>query len=222
MITLMASSEQSSSSLPAAAIVAGCALLFTIGSFWWLNARRGRLQSFEPHTFAGCATSSVTLLRIPLVLYNTGAKPIIVQDLQLRFPDEPAFIASLPWRTTRNQLKPAPDDGHAFPAVFAVKGRTAEQLFVEFGAPFPGFLPEARDYRVSIEAKLGHRQGWIGFRTDRVELLAFTLRVGHMVSPDAYITYSNSPRDLSAGDVQKANDALEALARKLAGTDLRH
>jgi hypothetical protein len=28
------------------------------------------------------------LLRLPLVLFNTGAQPIVVQNLRVRFPDE--------------------------------------------------------------------------------------------------------------------------------------
>jgi hypothetical protein len=57
-------------------LIACLALTFTIGSFWWLNARQGRLTSFEPHSFATWASQSSpyeTRVRFPLVLYNTGA-----------------------------------------------------------------------------------------------------------------------------------------------------
>jgi hypothetical protein len=56
-------------------LIACLALTFTIGSFWWLNARQGRLTSFEPHSFATWASQSSpyeTRVRFPLVLYNTG------------------------------------------------------------------------------------------------------------------------------------------------------
>jgi hypothetical protein len=143
----------------ASVTVASLALLFTVGSFWWLNARQGRLKSFEPQSFAACVTPDILRLRFPLVLYNSGAKPIIIQNLRLRFPEEPRWNRPLPWTTTRSQLKPASDDNHAFPAVFSLSGRTAQQMFVEFGGVFPEVTPLARDYRVQIEVNLGHRQG---------------------------------------------------------------
>ncbi|MBX9396353.1 hypothetical protein K4749_22850 [Streptomyces sp. TRM72054] len=194
------------------AFVASLALFFTVGSFWWLNARQGRLRTYEPHSFAAAANEQVTLLRLPLVMLNTGAKPIVVQDLRLRFPDEPGALLPLPWRTSRSKLMPKSDDGHALPAVFAVEGRKAEQMFIEFGAPFPGFVPEARDYRVVIETRLGHRKGWR-------PLLTFTWRAARMTFPDRYITYSNSPDDLTAKQKAQADAALKALAAKIVKGD---
>ncbi|UUU23312.1 hypothetical protein [Streptomyces sp. DSM 40750] len=143
------------------------------------------------------------------MLYNTGPKPIIVQNLQLRFPDEPDSLLPLPWRNSWPQLRPVSEDSAAMPAVFAVDGRKAEQRFIEFGAPFPGFIPQPRDYTVTLEVMLGHRKRWQPF-------LTFTLHAGNMISPSQYITYSNSPRDLTEADREKANAALEALAAKLA------
>ncbi|MEU5321899.1 hypothetical protein AB0G67_34870 [Streptomyces sp. NPDC021056] len=205
-LTLAAASQ--TSTWPLVVVVAICALVFTVGSFWWLNARQGRLKLYEPHSFAACANEQVTLLRLPLVMYNTGAKPIIVQDLRLRFPDEPAALLPLPWRTSREKLMPKPDDGHALPAVFTVAGREAEQVFIEFGAPFPGFVPEARDYQVRIEAWLGHRQRWH-------PVLTFTWRAARMSTPGRYITYSNSPQDLTAEHKKQADAALKSLMAKI-------
>lgn len=205
----MFSAHEQSSTLPAAAVVAGCALVFTVVSFWWLNARQGKLKAYEPYSFAGAATPGLTILRLPLVLFNTGPVPIVVQDLRIRFPDEPDSLLPLPWRNSWPQLKPVGTDQASMPGVFAVEGRKAEQRFIEFGAPFPGFVPQARDYVVSLEAKLGHRKEWR-------PLLTFTLRLAHMTSPGQYITYSNSARDLTKKDREAADAALEALAAKLA------
>ena len=78
-----ASNVSTAAWLTSATVVAICALAFTIASFWWLNARRGRLKTYEPHTFAAAITPQVVRLRLPLVLYNTGAIPIIVQNLRV-------------------------------------------------------------------------------------------------------------------------------------------
>jgi hypothetical protein len=131
-----------------------------VGSFWWLNARRGRLRSFEPHSFAAYYTSALALIRVPVIFYNTGAAPIVVQDLRLVFPAERSSVIPLPWRTTRNQISPKKDDDPTLPAVFAVAGRTAERVFIEFGAPIPGVRLEPRDFAARIEVELGHKARW--------------------------------------------------------------
>jgi hypothetical protein len=186
------------------------ALIFTIGAFWSLNARQGRLKSFEPHSFAlGILQPDlVVLLRFPLVLYNTGAKPIVVQDIRLTFPKESHATPPLPWRTTRSQIMPAPDDRHALPAVFSVPGRTAQQVFIEFGGPFPGVIPKARDYQALIEVKLGHQRKW-------KQLIGLTIRAAHVTSIDHYIAYSNAPHDLTPEVIAEAEASLKKFAIRI-------
>jgi hypothetical protein len=183
--------------------IASLALLFTVGSFWWLNARQGKLKSSEPQSFAACRTPDKLRLLFPLVFYNSGAKPIVVQDMQLTFPEESRWKSPLPWKTTRSQLPPS-DGGWAFPAVFSIPGRTAQQMFIEFGGSFLDVTPLARDYRVRIEAKVAHRKKW-------KHLITFTLRAAHVTHPERYIAYSNSPHDLTEETVRDSEAALERL-----------
>ncbi|MWA12247.1 hypothetical protein [Streptomyces sp. BA2] len=215
---ILAAEQQSSASFTAAAFVAACALVFTVASFWWINAHQGDLKAWKPHSFAACVTSSMARIRFPLVLYNTGAKPIVVLDVRLRFPDEPRPELVLPWTSTRDRLRPEKEDALRLPACFAVAGRTAEQLFIEFGAPYPTFVPEARDYKVVIEAKLGHRKLRHRVLRRRVEwesLVVFTLCVAQIAYPKSYIAYSNSPRDITEEDRRKAEAALGDLRTML-------
>ncbi|MGP4029169.1 hypothetical protein [Actinomadura sp. 3N407] len=164
-----------------AVIVAMCALAFTVGSFWWLHARRGHLESYEPHSFAASLVGPLRI-RVPLVLYNTGPVPIVVQSIRLRVGEEPP----LTWITTRSQLRPGKGDEHRFAAPFPVLGRSAQQVFVEFGRDNS---LEVEDHEVRVEVKLGHKKDWIS-------LLAFTLRTGQVKHPN-YITYSNDPEVIS-------------------------
>jgi hypothetical protein len=187
--------------------IASLALLFTIGSFWWLNARQGRLKSSEPQSFAACRTPDKLRLLFPLVLYNSGATPIVVQDMQLSFPLESRWKVPLPWTTTRSKLPP-PDGGLAFPAVFSIPGRTAQQMFIEFGGAFPDVTPLARDYRVQIDVKVVHRK-------QRKHLVTFTLRAAHITHPERYITYSNSPHDLTEETIRESKAALERVISRL-------
>ncbi len=191
-----------------AIVISALALLFTVGSFWWLHARRGQLISFEPHTYAAAITREPGVrIRLPLVLYNEGATPIVVQNLRLSFPGEPNST-ELPWITLRHQIKPEKGESYDFRSVFAVGGRTAHQIFPEFGAASLGFTLEAKDYPVLIEAKLGHEKKWR-------QLLIFTLRAGYLTEPGHYITYENVPDNLPEERLQKAEVALRKLAQEL-------
>ena len=193
--------------LTSASVVAICALLFTVASFWWLNARRGRLKTFEPHTFAATFTPQLVRVRLPVLLHNTGAAPIIVQNLSISFLGEQGSVP-LPWVATRSQIKPDNGEPHAFPAVFSVNGRTTQQMFVEFGAPTLGFALEACDYSVRVNVKLGHKRA-------QQRLITFCFQAGQIVNPDIFITYENTPGSLSEERRQRAITALGKLAREI-------
>jgi hypothetical protein len=135
-------------------IISIVALLFTIGSFWWINARRGKLRSFEPLSFAAMIRTDNSVFRFPLVLYNNGAKPIVVQNLRMRFPKETG-VSVFGWRTMRSEVEPHAGEETYLPAGFSVPGRTAEQVFVELDGTFPNAAPEPRIYAAAIETKLG-------------------------------------------------------------------
>ena len=202
MLPLVVAADQSAaSSLSGASVVSTCALLFTVASFWWINARQGSLKAWEPHSFAAIIHGSAARLRLPLVLHNTGPKPIVVQDLILTFPDESLSHLPLPWVSSPSHLQPEPDEEAQLPAGFAVAGREAQQLFLEFEAPFSGFVPEARDYKAQIQVRVGHRKGWR-------PLLTFTLRAANIIDPDRYTVYNNAPVELTKEDQKRADAAL--------------
>lgn len=198
-----------SGSLPAAAVVAACALIFTVASFWWLNARQGRLRSYPPHTFAAAATRQKTLIRIPLVLFNTGPKPIVILDMRLDVARESQEDVTLPWSSTRDRIRPEPEDGLRLPAVFAVSGRAAEQAFIEFSTPFPNFTPQLREYRASLKCRVGHRKKWI-------TVMEFPLHLENVSAPGSYIAYSNAPNVVDESKKISARDELNRLASEAA------
>ncbi|MFI2205809.1 hypothetical protein ACH47Z_34575 [Streptomyces sp. NPDC020192] len=119
----------------------------------------------------------------------------------MAFPDEPASHLPLLWVSSPSRLKPGLDEESKLPAGFAVAGRAAEQIFIEFEAPFAGFVAEPRDYKVQIQVRVGHRKGWR-------PLLTFTLRGANIIDPERYTVYSNAPLVLTKEDRQKADAAL--------------
>ncbi len=187
-------------------VISICALLFTVTTFWWLNARQGKLKCYAPNSFAAVVRVDDCVLRFPFVLYNTGPKPIIVQDLRLSFPKETVTLPTFTWRTTRSKMLPSPDDQLALPAVFSVAGRSAQQIFIEFGGAFPGVAPEPRCYIINVEFKLGHRRKWR-------RVTSFGLHAENIGTPGSYIMYSNDPSALTDEERRVASVALRSMAR---------
>lgn len=137
---------------PALAI-AVLALLFTVASFWWLHARRGSIQVARPGSYAFAAK---VRLRLPLALYNTGAKARIVSGLRVVVDDrEP-----LPWQATLPTLRPSSSEARDFATPFAVPGRATRELVAEFGDNL-GWSPEPGSrHAMQIEAKLHPDDRW--------------------------------------------------------------
>lgn len=166
-----------------AVIVALCALVFTISSFWWLNARQGKLRCFSPHSFSAVVTNERVRLLFPFVFYNTGAKPIVIQNMRLDFPRDPT-VGRFEWLVTRSQVDPNYAEKPQLPAVFYVDGRSAIQVFAEFGGPFAED-DLGREFTVRLECKLGHRRNW-------VSVMDFEWRAANVKHPKQFIPYSNA------------------------------
>jgi hypothetical protein len=167
--------------------ISGLALIFTLGSFWWLNARRGRLRAARPRSFAYLATSEQLRLRLPLSLYNTGAEALLVEDLRV-VDDEQPTTSTLRWITTRDRLRPEKEDGFAFATPFAVAGRSAREIIAEFGGDKIEWDPPAASmHRLRLEAMLHPRDDW-------VEVVSFDWWAPVQEGISQYVTHRNEPR----------------------------
>lgn len=163
------------------------ALVFTVASFWWIYLRRGRLRATPPHVYASSTTSAKVRIRLPLVIFNTGAAAIVVEDLRLVVDGH-----ELEWISLRRTIRPMTDDVLDFAAPFAIAGREARQIFAEFGqAPAP-LVPElGASYPARIDRKIGGK--W-------KPLLEFEWWAPKN-DPGPYIAHRNSP-DRGAAPVE--------------------
>ena len=165
-----------------ALIVAILAFTFTVASFWWLHARRGKLEVARPQAYA---FASKVRLRLPLALYNTGASALIVSDLRL-VVDDPGR-GPLGWITTRAGLRPEEEDGFAFATPFAVPGRGTREVVAEFGDNLAWSPEPGSKHRMAIEAQVHPASEWVG-------LASFDWWAPP--SPEfmgSYVTYANAP-----------------------------
>jgi hypothetical protein len=124
-------------------------LFFTIAAFWWIFLRPGRLTTAAPDTYA-TPPGPTLRLRFPFVLLNTGAVPVVVADLRLIVDNAHEFH----WSSVRKKISPSMDDFLDAAAPFAVRGRDAVQIFVEFGQVPPEWRPDpGAVYPIRLEAK---------------------------------------------------------------------
>jgi len=186
-------------------VIAVCALLFTVGSFWWLYARPGRLLMTEVRTFAALIQTSRAALRVPVTLYNTGAKPLVAADLRLSLAS--AGLTSMALAANfRRSVRTSEDDVEDFPYPFVVPGRSVVTKFVEFGAK-PTIMATGEPALARLEVLVSHR-GWrrageCVIRTDSIR------------KPESYIAYSNDPDDWASGHLERAHAALARVRMSL-------
>ncbi|MFI5735801.1 hypothetical protein ACIA49_37160 [Kribbella sp. NPDC051587] len=122
-------------------VVAIFALLFTVGSFWWIQVRRGLLRAYTSHVYSGGFTPAKIVLVLPLVVHNPAPAPIIVTDLRLRVDTprgtavrEPALPIYLSWIASHASVYPQ-NESRVYAAPFVVAGRTAIEEFISVTAP---------------------------------------------------------------------------------------
>ena len=173
----------------ASSIISILALLFTIGSFYWVFATKGRLHTYEPYSYtARVFEDNLLTLRLPLVLANSGARPLVVQDLRLFFFHDDGRTISFKWSRSFTSLrKPNSEETSELPAIFVVTGRSAGQYFLEFQPVLPVFRIEQIEYRVRVEAKLTNHEKW-------KSITEFKLRAKNIPKGvRGNQTYSNAP-----------------------------
>ncbi len=197
-----------------ASLVVTClALLFTVASFWWLQARRGRLACFPVQQFAGYLDADRVTVRIPLSIYNHGAAARVVSQLRLTLRPQEGASVVLHALTFRRTLKPMIDDVEDFVHPYAVPGRTVVSRHVEFSSP-DGVGPSAallsgHAVTAVVEALIDHDgERW-------TKLGGFPLHVEAMAHVGRYVAYGNQPRQWPEDLLDEAAKAFAALRERM-------
>lgn len=138
-------------------LIATLALAFTVLSFWWIQVRRGRLEAYEPWIYSGAFLPTTMRLRLPLAVYNTGARTLVVTDLRLVWKESGVVAPAISFR---DRIRPEKKDVLDFCHPFRVPGRQVVTHFVEFGTD-GSWLPEVnRRYDIQVDARVGSSKDW--------------------------------------------------------------
>lgn len=142
----------------AAIIISILALLFIVFSFWWMNWRKGSLITGNIRTYAAVSSGNTLLIELPLIFFNPGAMPILVENLRLVFPDYGGEATSLFFNATVEKL--SKDEGRTFATPFPVHGGKAMLRICEFQRLRSGFTFEAQNYALELQALLDGVASW--------------------------------------------------------------
>ena len=164
-------------------IVACCALLFTVGSFYWLQARKGRLKLYPVITFSGMVNERRIALRMPIIIYNTGARPRVISAIRLRWQGDREFL--LECHTFRKTIDPKPEDTEDYAHPYVVPGRSVVTKYAHFMAD--GFARHLSDKPsiYDVEVMLDDDTAW--------KVLGPVLLHTEIMNNRSYVTYSNNP-----------------------------
>ncbi|KAB7709828.1 hypothetical protein GBN32_12005 [Plesiomonas shigelloides] len=148
-----------------ALILSLCALFFTIFSFWYMNWRSGKLNVGPINTlYIGTGiegfTSKVHILGVPLIIWNSGAQPLVLHKLRVEMNE-----LGLLWEFERTQTSldlnyvDSKDDYLALP--LSLKANEIKTINAIFNLRLNGFEYTSRNYKFKIQALLFGKAEWI-------------------------------------------------------------
>lgn len=109
-------------------------------------------------TYAAFSSAKKVLVELPLIFFNTGVIPILIENLRLILINDKGDKLALIFNAT--VIKLATDEGRAWATPFAVHGGKAMEIICEFQCYSNDFSFYVGDYRLILEALLGHKKGW--------------------------------------------------------------
>ena len=143
----------------AAIFISILALLFTIFSFWWMNWRRGEIRlGSNLRSYAACASNNKLRIDLPLIFFNSGAVPLVVENLRLYFPKISEDDKYLSFTATVAKL--GTDEGRAFARPFSIHGGDVVEMICEFHSTKTSFKFQEGEYKFEIQSLLGHKKEW--------------------------------------------------------------
>ena len=170
--------------------VAITALAFTIGSFWWLNARRGSLRLVgRPRSFALSSSGNRLALNVPLSLHNTGPTSVWLINAHLSFAEDDMPL-SLPFVATRPGVLPTSDDSRPWATQLVLAGRESRVICCEFVADMKAPLQLVAGDKHATLTIVEHRS-WGRERTRALGPIVLHITDQVIATQHSYIAHDN-------------------------------
>jgi hypothetical protein len=161
------------------------ALLFTIGSFYWLQARKGRLKLFPVIAFSGYWNKSRLVLRLPVILFNSGARPRVITALRLVTTDNRGKRIVLECHSFRKTIDPTSEDMEDMAHAYAIPARQVVTKHAHFAVDSLPVFNQAEPASFQVQALVDDSTNWRKMGNVMVHV--------EIMYTSSYITYSNNP-----------------------------
>lgn len=140
----------------AAILISILALIFAVGSFWWMNWRKGSLKIGAPRSYAITNTDAALTLQLPFIFFNNGPLPIFVRNLRIVFPDEnpqeQVVFQGVVEKLGSTDMRMATQ--------FPVRGLESQLNIYVFIKQGSRLRLEPRSYRLELQATLDESSDW--------------------------------------------------------------
>ena len=171
-----------------ALVISLVALLLTLIGLWWSNWWPSRLLIAEPNTYAAVSKDDLLHVELPLVLYNTGARPIVVQNLRLLLQYQNEAPAVLMFNNTLTRL--VSNEGRDWAHPFFVAGRMALASVFVFQRKPAGFRFQEGACWAELSMKTKESDGWRRLAKFRLHTPAQAVP---LMNSEVLRTYDNAP-----------------------------
>jgi hypothetical protein len=153
-----------------------------------MNWRTGKLEISNIRTYAAVSSGNKLLIEFPIIFFNSGALPVLVENLRLTFQRLGGEHTALHFNATVEKL--ATDEGRAFATPFAIHKGQALLKICEFQRIRSGFEFRAETYEIALEALLGGTTGWRVLRKFELRVRGSQLKALH----SRLVAHDNEPQ----------------------------
>lgn len=149
-------------------VISILALLFTLYSFWWMNWRKGKLRvSYIKHYGIHNSVNKL-YLELPLVFFNTGAMPVIIESLRLVLLDKDGIQKHLHFNAIRTEL--GENKGRYVATPFSINKGDSKKIVCEFQKNPSEVVFHRGNYLLILEAKYYHSKNWKKLKTFEISI----------------------------------------------------
>ena len=151
-----------------ALLISSLALLFTVYSFWWMNWRKGIIKVSYIKSIGLFNSKDKLYIELPLVFFNTGAMPLVIESLRLILIDKDNAKKYLHFNATRAAL--GQNEGREYSTPFSINKGDSKKVYCEFQKNPSEFSFEVGSYKLLLEGRLYSKKKWIKLREFEINI----------------------------------------------------
>ena len=127
-----------------------------------MNWRKGKLKVSYLKHYGIHNSERKLLIELPLIFFNVGALPVVIESLRLILFDNNNIKIYLHFNAIRKEL--GENEGRYYATPFSINKGDSKKLVCEFQKNPSEFSFEVGTYKLLLEGKLYSKEKWINLR----------------------------------------------------------